>query len=74
MEVGLDFREKESALPLSGIEQRFFGRTSLKRVAIYSYTRCGICASYDFICRVLCRFVEMWAGVVVGGGVFYWNR
>jgi hypothetical protein len=28
------------------------------------YTRCGICASYDFICRVFCGFIDMWAGVV----------
>jgi hypothetical protein len=29
------------------------------------YTRCGICTSYDFICRVFCRFVDTWAGVVM---------
>jgi hypothetical protein len=33
---------------------------------IAMYTRCGICGSYDFICRVFCRFVDMWAGVVFG--------
>jgi hypothetical protein len=30
------------------------------------YTRCEICASYDFICRVFCGFVNIRAGVVFG--------
>jgi hypothetical protein len=30
------------------------------------YTGCGICASYDFICCVFCRFFDMWAGVIFG--------
>jgi hypothetical protein len=30
----------------------------------YIYVRCGLCDVYDFICRVLCKFIDTWAGVV----------
>jgi hypothetical protein len=45
-----------------GTRSRF---TSLGR-CLAIYTRCGICASYDLICRVFCRFIDTWAGVVFG--------
>jgi hypothetical protein len=34
------------------------------------YTRCGICDGYNFVCRVLCGFIDMWTGVVFGTSNF----
>jgi hypothetical protein len=39
-------------------------RFTILRRCVAIYTRCGICTSYDFICRVFCRFIDTWAGVV----------
>jgi hypothetical protein len=47
-----------------GTRSRFtmFGEVRSYRV----YTRCEICARYDFICRVFCGFIDTWAAVVFG--------
>jgi hypothetical protein len=49
----VDIKHGERALVLQCL-----GRS----VAIY--TVCGLCDVYDFICRVFCKFIDTWAGVV----------
>jgi hypothetical protein len=59
----LEYRRKLPTKRTSRMGERDLVLQCLGRcVAIY--TGCGIWDSYDFICRVLCGFIDMWAGVV----------
>jgi hypothetical protein len=33
-------------------------------MSVAIYMRCGLGDVYDFICRVFCKFIDTWAGVV----------
>jgi hypothetical protein len=44
-------------------EERDLVLQSLGR-SVAIYMRCGLCDVYDFICRVFCKFIDTWAGVI----------